>query len=251
MTAGELLYLLHWLLCLIDTTQLKCQHVYLGVKTYNVKALVKTRACWWISVGDLGEVLLLAAVWTLDLTHNQENTHGWIGKRLFLSEGRYSRWHMHTVLGFLVNFIITTPALWTSSVLFNRRPENNIEKTHSPTGLHAYFTCTARVIKIEATSTSLRQSDRDTGQDWYCCLGMVVMDVRITAARQSLLMLSQSQRGSSNQRKTVWLFLQQFWHFEKIIRCKRTPASPQNSFVIHCLGPLDSDDWFALCFWSD
>lgn len=87
MTAGELLSLLPWLLCLIDTTQLKCQHVYLGVKTYNVKALVKTRACWWISVGDLGDVLLLAAVWTLDLTHNQENTHGWIGKKIIFKRG--------------------------------------------------------------------------------------------------------------------------------------------------------------------
>lgn len=192
MTAGELLSLLHRPLCLIDMTRLKCQHVYWG---YNVKVLGKKEHADEFQWGTLKKFCFWpqSESWIWPTTKRTHMT----GKGLFLIEGHHSRWHMHTVCGFLVNLIIT-PVLCTSSVLINGEPESNMEKTHSPTGLQAYFTCTVitPVIKIEASSRSLRQSDRDTGQDWYGCLRMVIMDIRMTAARQSLLMLSRSQRKS-------------------------------------------------------
>lgn len=65
-------------------------------------------------------------------------------------------------------------------------------------GYHAYFTCTASLIKIQTTSTSLCHCDRGRSPDWCCCLGMIVMDVRTTAAQQSLLMLPRFQQESGN-----------------------------------------------------
>lgn len=45
-----------------------------------------------------------------------------------------------------------------------------------------------------------------------------------------------ANRGVVTKLKTVWLFVQLFWHFEKV-RCKRKPVFPQNSSIIYCLGP--------------
>lgn len=45
-----------------------------------------------------------------------------------------------------------------------------------------------------------------------------------------------ANRGVVTKEKTVWLFVQLSWHFEKV-GCKRKPVFPQNSSISYCFGP--------------